>query len=177
MGKFRDFFEATDIFGFDSIPVSDVEYQPIDNLPLRFFNLEYLMEILKSKRINSYDANDKFINEIQWGNRLGSVKLEVDTGFTFFIKKLAFDLEGNPRWIGKKVLQLNRKGLGGYEESVAAEILGALKGCIKEQVESPIKDYDKLERLVEKMGTTMRRVAQEKFLFKKIKKQSNHSRS
>lgn len=174
MGKFKGFFEGTDIFGFDSKPDADPEFNPLDNQPMRVFNLEYLMDILKHKKINSFEATEKFINEIQWGNRFGSIKLEVDTGFTFFIKRLGYDLEGHPRWISKRAFQLNRKGLGGYEEYVAEELVDSLKECISEVQEAPQKDFKQLDRLTEKIGTTMRKVAQAKFLFQRIKKLSEN---
>ena len=121
--RFKNWFEAVDIFGFDP-PVS--EEAPEDSMlanPISGFNTELMMEFLGNKSVGLFLPNSPFVNEIQWGTEPGqAVKLEVDTGYTFHLKKLTTDLSGNKRWVTKKLFQLNRHGYGGHEDSVAGEV-------------------------------------------------------
>ncbi len=174
MTRFKDFFEAVDIFGFDSSKEDEI-IPTTDENPIKFFNLEYLMDILKNRPINEWIPHSKFINEIQWGNRYGSVKLESDTGFTFFVKKLIPDLTGNGRWITKRAFQLNRNGLGGYEEWVAAEMFDTVKECMKSKMDSPSKDFTHLYRLTERLTDSIRKAAQQKFIYRGIKQLSENA--
>lgn len=169
MVRFKDYFEAVDIFGLDSSREDWVDVKADDENPLKNFNLEYLMDILKNKSINEWTPHSNFLNEIQWGNRYGSVKLESDTGYTFFIKKLIPDLTGELRWITKKAFQLNRNGMGGYEEWVAAELFDYVTECMKSPVDSPTNEYKNLHRLTERIVDSIRKAAQLKFIYRGVK--------
>ena len=87
---FKKFIEAADIFGFESSrhKNSPDEYSEMENYPIRQFDVELMLNLLLRKKLGLHEADySGFSNEITWGNRRpGAIKLEVDTGYTFYIK-------------------------------------------------------------------------------------------
>jgi hypothetical protein len=148
---FKQFFEATDIFGLGPKNIEEFEpkVDPFFSKPINQFNIELMINLLSKKSLGSYEPNTPFLHEITWGNQPGSIKLEIDTGYTFFIKQLGIDRQGNPRWLTKKMFQLNRQGYGGTEDIVAQEIYEQLNKFISSNIESPKNDYDDLPNLVD----------------------------
>lgn len=170
--SFKNFIEAVDIFGFEKDKELEDRYNELDNYPIRQFNVELMMKLLNRKRIGLHEANyEGFMNEITWaGGRPGAIKLEVDTGFTFHIKRFNFDLEGQKRWVTKKLFQLNRKGLAGYEDIIANEIHDHIGRIYDQEIDYPTSEYNDLEKLTWKVSQTMKKVGKEIFLFHGIKK-------
>ena len=62
----------------------------MENYPIRQFDVELMLNLLLRKKLGLHEADySGFSNEITWGNRRpGAIKLEVDTGYTFYIKRL-----------------------------------------------------------------------------------------
>lgn len=155
---FKKYFEATDIFGFEPKIVSTTSGE--DNLlskPIKQFNIELMMDLLAKKQLGVFEATMPFLNEIRWGSQPGAIKLEIDTGYTFYIKKLGIDLQGNPRWLTKKTLQLNRQGYGGTEDIVAQEIYEQIERYSTENIEKPSNDYKDLENLVSQIYSKIKK--------------------
>lgn len=172
---FKDFLEARDIFGFDAEKPKDPSEDSMLDKPIHQFNIELMMDILGKKKIGNHRAIPHFVNEIRWGGEPGAVKLEVDTGFTFYVKKLGKDMQGNERWCSKKVLQLNRQGYGSTEDTVAEEIHGHLKNAFESQLESPKADYDDLENLVVNIYNKAKKVAKSIFIPEGIRRLSDNA--
>jgi hypothetical protein len=171
--NFRSYFEAVDIFGFGRDEENREEDEEIlDNKPMKTFNVDLMIEYLSKLKVGTSRPNVKFMNEIQWGDSSGAVRLEVSPSNTFYVKKLGKDLEGNERWVTKKVFQLNRNGFGGYEESVCQEIFGIIEENSKGTVDRAVKDWDGMEDLVNNIATKMRRVARDIFTWEGTKKVS-----
>lgn len=170
MAKFRNWFEAVDIFGFTEKRPKESGTDDFLQRPIIPFDINLMMEFLAHKRIGLQPAENHFANEMQWGVDQGSVKLLVDTGYTFYVKRLAKDLQGENRWITKKMFQLNRQGYGGHEDPVAGEIFTHLETAYKSPVEGPIPDYHDLENLVVHVANKVRRVANEVLIYQSIKK-------
>jgi hypothetical protein len=167
---FHDYYEATDIFGFetekrDETPDDSMLMRPIDR-----FNVELMMDLLSKKKVGVYEANLKFPNVMQWGDQPGALKLEIDTGYRFTIKKLGMDKEGSPRWVTKKMFQLNRNGFGGYEDSVAQEVFEQIDALKTTNIEAPVEDYKDLENLVTNIYNKMKRTAKAIFIPEGVKK-------
>jgi hypothetical protein len=170
--KFRFFAESgTDIFGFEKERATEIK-QDDDGKPIKSFDTELMMRYLSKTRIGVNEAYSGFFNEIQWGERYGAIKLEVSPRMLFLVQRLARDLEGNPRWIAKKAFQLNRSGYGGTEESVASEIYEHIKMVSENGLEGPNKDYRELSSLAQYMANKLQRCAQDKFIWRGIKKVS-----
>lgn len=95
--RFKHFLESTDIFGFENkIRGDEKPRDDIEDKPMRQFDVELMMDYLRRKKVGVHEASMDFVNEIQWGNSFGAIKLEVDTGFRFLVKRLGRDLEGSP---------------------------------------------------------------------------------
>jgi hypothetical protein len=169
--NFRTWFEATDIFGFENQRPGDERDDNMLARPINQFDLELMMDLLSRKSIGLFEAFVPFVSEIRWGNQPGSVKLEVDTGCTFIIKRLGVDKIGNPRWITKRLLQLNRQGYGGMEDAVAQEVHNHLARCADGPIDGP-KEYsnDDLENLAVHVNNKIKRTAKNIFIPMGIKK-------
>lgn len=170
MRNFREFFEAVDIFGFENRSVPEGPAVQ-DDRPLKVFDLETMMSLLSIKKLGLNEATSNFVNEIVWGEatRPGTLKLEVDTGLTFFIKRMNYDAEGNRRWATKRVFQLNRNGMGGYEDYIAQEVFENIQKIDSIPLDSPDRNYERLENLSWQISKTMKKVAKPMFLFRGIK--------
>jgi len=173
--SFKKFYEMTDIFGFEKDKHKDEVPDAMLSKPLYQFDLEEMINLLAKKKIGTFYGIPYFTNEIRWGERPGAVKLEVDTGYTFFIKKLATDRQGNPRWITKKSFQLNRNGYGGYEDSVAQEVFETIKNTYDGNIELPPDSWENLDNLVMDIYGQMKRCAKPIFIPEGIKKLSEHA--
>lgn len=169
--RFKHFFEATDIFGFHrQVNKDEIHPDDQDEKPMRCFNTELMMDFLTKKSVGIYEPVVKFMNEVQWGDQPGAVKLEIDPGYTFYIKKWGVDKKGENRWVTKKMFQLNRTGYGGYEDTVAAEIHDNIINVYEGQLDSPKDEYKALEKLVLEIADKIRRSARPIFLYRGIKR-------
>lgn len=171
--RFKTFFEATDIFGFDAKhtpPESGVE--AMLERPINTFNIELMMEILSHKSLNGIGPHSNFLTEIQWGVEPGATKLEVDTGYTFYIKKLGIDKQGAPCWVAKKMFQLNRQGYGGMEDAVAHEIYEEIEKAYNSPQVAPQGEFGEkeLENLVMHVMNKVKRTARNIFIYEGIRK-------
>lgn len=171
--SFKKFIESNDIFGFEKEKNVEAQFDT-ETHPIKQFSVETMMNFLANKTLGLHEANySDFMNEIKWGSdRPGTIKLEVDTGYTFSIKRLNYDFDGNKRWATKKNFQLNRKGLGGYEDAIANTLYENIEKIDKLEIDYPIKDYKDLEKLTWRVSDRMQKVAKETFAFKGIKKLS-----
>jgi len=172
---FKKFIENTDIFGFDRNKDKTVPDQSMLDRPIHQFNVELMMELLSKKSIGNLKPQMPFMNEIRWGSEPGAIKLEVDTGYTFYVKKLGKDKQGNNRWLSKKMFQLNRQGYGGLEEIVSQEIHNELSKAYEVPLESPIIDYTDLEHLTQQIYTKVKKVMKNIFIPEGIRKVNDHA--
>jgi hypothetical protein len=116
------------------------------------------------------DPTVKFMNEIHWGTGPGSIRVLFGTGLNIMLEKQTTDLIGTPRWITKKVYQLDQSGYGGHEDAIAHELLEQLEKIDQMPPDSPQHDYQELENLVCNIAGSMRRTARSIFIFEGIKK-------
>lgn len=168
---FKDYFEAVDIFGFERDKTNDTaEDDSLLMNPIKRFDIELMMDFLSKKKVGVFEAFQNFPNQIQWGGQPGAIRLEVNPAYGFSVKKLAMDKQGNPRWITKKMFQLNRNGFGGYEDSVAQEIFEVIKNSSESNIEAPVEDYKDLDNLVSNIYSKLKRSAKQIFIPEGIKK-------
>lgn len=175
--EFKRWFEAVDIFGFDAQMSNTPADDNMLSKPIHQFDLELMMDLLAQKSVGLHEALQPFVSETQWGRETGAVKLEVDTGLTFYIKRLGIDKVGNPRWITKKMFQLNRQGYGGLEDSVAQEVHGHIVNAFEQNVDSPRDDYsnDDLENLTTHLYNKIKRTMKDIFIPAGIKKVTEYA--
>jgi hypothetical protein len=179
--RFKRFFEATDIFGFDAEHAGEDADDKINSKPIVQFDLELMMEFLGRKTVGNYEPSKPFINEIIWGKHPrgaivpGAIKLEVDTGLTFYIKKMGVDKLGEPRWVTKRMFQLNRNGYGGLEDSVAEEVHEHIIRAFDSNIDAPKEGYTDLDNLVTHIYNKMKRTSKNIFIPVGIKKLQEHA--
>lgn len=171
--SFRQFCEANDIFGFQPTRAHDERDDNMLSRPIRQFDIETMMEILSHKKIGPHTPDMPFTNIIRWGTQPGAIKLEIDTGYTFYIKKLGMDKQGHPRWVTKRMFQLNRQGYGGLEDKVAEEIHEYIENYYDGLLDGPVEDYKDLENLVSNIYNKLKRTAKVIFLPEGIRKLSD----
>lgn len=161
-----------DIFGFDAKRDTERADDNMLSKPINTFNLELMMDLLSRKTVGLQEAYVPFVNEIRWGYQPGAIKLEVDTGYTFYIKRLGIDKQGNPRWATKKMFQLNRQGYGGLEDSVTQEIYDHIVRTYDSNLDAPKENFtnEDLENLVIHCYNKAKRVAKEVFIPIGVKK-------
>lgn len=167
---FRRYFESTDIFGFDKEHRDDNPDDSLLTRPIHQFDVELMMNFLAKKKVATLHGETAFPNVMQWGSRPGSVKLEVDPGYRFSVKKLGVDKIGNPRWVTKKLFQLNRNGFGGYEDSVAQEIFEYINHAANDMIAAPTEDYKDLENLTTNVYQKLKRSSKDIFIPEGVKK-------
>jgi len=166
---FKKFWEIAN-FGFNSDHAKD-EPEDTEIEPIRRFDLELMMNYLLRKKVGLHEANySGFMNEITWGENLGAIKVEVDTGLTVYIKKLNHDVSGNKRWITKQMYQINRLGMHGFEDMVANEIYDNVQRVNKIPLDRPIREYDELEKLTWHVSRTIQKTMKPVFIWRGIKK-------
>lgn len=169
MKKFKQWLikEGKDIFGFDkqmpdSFPKKD------SDTPVNTFNVEFFSNLLAKENIGVLRPNQIFINEVVWGERVpGSLAVYFHSLLNLELCRLVEDLQGNSTWITKKVLQIDRSGVGGSEPGVAQEVLTELNNIYKSPMESPKKECD-LEDLVIDVAEKLKRTARDIFIFEGI---------
>jgi hypothetical protein len=142
-------------------------------MPIKSFSLEKLFNILSSEKVGNKEGYGNFMNEVQWGETSGAIKCWCGTGLNLMVDRLGIDLVGNPTWYTKRIFQINRKGYGGYENIVANEIADVVQRIHKEDADSPNSKYEKLEVLVTQMAESIRRNANQIFIYEGIKKMSD----
>jgi hypothetical protein len=172
---FKKFIEATDIFGFDRNKNSVIPDDSMLQRPISQFDVELMMDLLSKKNIGNIIPKTPFMNEIRWGDQPGAVKLDVDTGYTFYVRKLGKDKQGHDRWLSKKMFQLNRQGYGGLEDIVADEIHNELAKIYEGPLDSPITDYSDLEHLTLRIYDKAKKVMKNIFIPEGIRKLSDNA--
>lgn len=176
--SFKKWFEATDIFGFDAKRATTERDDNMLSRPIKKFDLELMMELLGRKTIGLYESHAPFISEIHWGYAPGAMRLDVDTGMTFYIKRLGMDREGGKRWITKRMFQLNRQGYGGMEDAVAQEVHEHLVREFEKPMVATLpmgEKYDDLENLVVHAYNKIKRTCKDIFIPEGIKKLNDNA--
>lgn len=170
------FHEGKDIFGFekDRPYRNEIMNKPVNEKPITQINLETIGKYLMMHDIGQKEPWEKFINEIHWGKGNGALRVWFGTGFNLMIERMTHDLDGRPIWATKKIYQLNPSGFGGYEDTIANEVIKELERIDEQEVDSPKNEYEDLEDLVVNMANTIRRTAKSIFLFEGIRKVNDH---
>lgn len=164
------FTEGYEVFGFDPpIPSPKEIRKERDEIPLKSFDIHKLTEYLARFSIEDKQPSDSFANEIVWGEGYGALRVKSGTGYSVFIDRLCYDLEGEPTWITKELYQINRDGYGGHEETVANDILDRLRSINKLPVDSPKPEFN-LEDAVFEIASKVKRNLNKVFYFDRIKK-------
>lgn len=172
---FKEFVESKNIFGFEEEKPKEKPLDSFSMNPIKRFDVELMLDYLSNKKIGAFTPHTYFNNEMYWGHQPGAIKLEVDTGYTFYIKKLGTDKQGNPRWITKRAFQLNRNGYGGSEDMVAQEIYEQIAKYTEGGIEAPPEEYKDLNVLVNHIYNKLKRTSKEIFFPEGVKKLNDNA--
>jgi len=170
--NFKNWLLKEDIFGFEKISKIKVLKQP-EELPITPLNIEVAVETLLKMPFKDQMPFSRFVNEIQWGNQNGAIRMVVSPlgSFKSIIRGLQTNLEGNDTWICKKIIP--------YHDLVQANIQNNKDLAYKlfekieeiNQLESAIGDYSNLESLVVKLVHECQKpnILPEIFIFRGVK--------
>lgn len=139
--------------------------------PLHVLNIEYLTNVLKRNSIGSkWMVPNNFFGELQWGQQNGALRCSFGPDKArATIRKLTHDLEGNPVWICKKVLEI--KNL--YDENpdtLAVMLQDTLNEMDQQGLDAGQADYKDMQRLVIRLASKLRsRTSQQIFMYEGIR--------
>lgn len=153
--QFKTFTEEYANFGFEILRAEDKKDNKEDaegENPVRGLDLEKLTSIVAKYPLGERMPRQPFFDSVIWGRGSGSISLQFGTKFDVLIEQLSYDLQGNPVWVTRKILNLNKDYFSGVEEIIADELLKELKVVNTMVAESPDKKYKDLEKLVKNVA-------------------------
>lgn len=166
--------EFKDVFGFDKEFIPSINNRP-STKPVNTINPEEIMNYLSKHKIGEREPVIKFVNEIHWGSGPGALRAWIGCSLAVMLERQGTDLIGIPRWITKKVLQINKEGVGGDENAISMELLDELEKIDVDPLDSAKNNYNELENLVGTMADVLRRTAKNIFIFEGVRKISDHN--
>ena len=169
--SFRQWLEYAD-FGFD--PKRKPKVVQVDNeKPLRPLNIEYVVEDLVKQPLGIKEATQLYFGDVRWGEGPGAVRLTFHPyrGTCVSIRKLATDLQGEGRWVCKKVLEVGNYYDNKHEGNLSFKLWDLLKEVDVTGIEHPTADYDGLENLALQIASAIRKyTTQQIFIYDGIKR-------
>lgn len=147
--------EGKDIFGFEKEKQTQQNVH-VDDSPIVPINSQVLIETMMKLNLGETSPFSDFADQIQWGKTTGATRMVISPlgSFKSIIRRLQTDLEGNETWICKKIipykdlLHSNKN----FDENFANILFEYVEKAQSKQIESPCKDYGKLENLVLKLA-------------------------
>lgn len=173
MQGFRLWLETyRDLFGFDDElnAAMVAKLRRPDEKPIQHFNVNRMMNRLAENKVGTHPAFQRFTNECQWGTRAGSIRVRLGMQYTVYVERLVFDLEGDPKWITKKVFKININEYNGYDDAVADAIYDEVLKVYGDALDGPSRDYGTLEDLVDIVVDKAKTHGGEIFVFERVKK-------
>lgn len=156
--SFKQWFAEYADFGLDMGKKLQRVIQPDDEKPLYPINLEYVTKDLLTQNLGTKKGKDVYFGEVQWGEGPGALKVTFGPfrGLNAVIRKQCTDLQGETRWICKKVLEVGNY-YDKHADSLTVKILDLLKEVDTTNIEAPTNTYEGMERLVLHMASSLRR--------------------
>lgn len=140
--------------------------------PFKPINIEYIIKSLKGKVFGEkYSIPNDFFGELQWGQEDGAVRLSFSPfgGVRAVLRTLTHNLEGDPTWICKKVIEV-KHFFDEHPDKLSFKIDEALADIDYEGIESPKNDFKDLERLTIRLASNLRRNTTQKiFMYEGIR--------
>lgn len=169
--RFNTWLEYAD-FGLDLTKrPQDPEMDNGDN-PLMPLNVEYVIKSLKGKVLGEkYVIPNDFFGELQWGQNDGAIRLGFTPlgGLRVVLRKLTHNLEGDPTWICKKVIEV-KHFFDSRPDSLSFKIDEALTHMDQEDIDAPARDFKNLENLTIHLASELRRKTTQKiFMYEGIR--------
>jgi hypothetical protein len=173
MISFKNWLLKEDIFGFDKLFKIDAPKAVQDDIPITPLNIEVTIETLLKMPLKEQAPFSRFVNEIQWGNYNGAIRMVISPlgSFKSIIRTMQTNLEGNQTWICKKIIpykDLMHANIENHED-LAHKLFGKIEEI--NQFESAIGNYNNFESLVVKLVHECQRpnIMPELFIFRGVK--------
>jgi len=145
--------------------------------PLMPLNVEYVINFLKRKPLGEkYTVPNDFFGNLQWGQEDGAVLLNFSTfgGNHVVMRKLIHDLDGDPKWVCKKVIEIKNL-FDAHPDKLIFQIQENLEKIDREGLDSSASDYEDLQRLVLNIASELRRKTTQKiFIYEGIRVIKEH---
>lgn len=168
---FNTWLEFAD-FGLDMTKRPTTPDIANQNDPLHPINVEYIIKSLKGKVFGEkYSVPNDFFGELQWGQEDGAVRLSFSPlgGVRVVLRKLTHNLEGDPTWICKKVIEV-KHFYDEHPDKLSFKIDETLAEIDYEGIEAPSSDFKDLERLSIRLAGHLRRNTTQKiFIYEGIR--------
>jgi len=140
--------------------------------PLMPLNIEYVIKSLKGKSLGEkWSIPNDFFGELQWGEQDGSIRLSFSPlgGVRAVLRKLTHDLEGDPIWVCKKVIEVKHV-FDEHPDKLTFKLQESLEKIDNQDIDAPHPDFDNLERLVLRLAGDLRRNTTQKiFMYEGIR--------
>lgn len=146
-------------FGFFDKKDDYKRYKDTDQHPIKAIDVqEVLKEIMRMPPVNSYRGQQRFADTVIWGNEIGALLLDISPlgSFKACVRRMITDLQGENRWICKRVVQLNEKDYTRTNLLDADSIYKEISDVSKGMIDSPTKDYQDFGALARKLFTQTR---------------------
>jgi len=173
---FNTWLEYAD-FGLDMSKRPVVPDMANEEDPLHPINIEYIIKSLKGKTFGEkYSIPNDFFGELQWGQDDGAVRLSFSPlgGVRVVLRKLSHNLEGDPTWICKKVIEV-KHFFDARPDNLSFKINEVLTEMDAEDIDAPKGDFKGLERLVIRIASELRRKTTQKiFMYEGIRVLKEH---
>jgi hypothetical protein len=166
---FKYWIESKDIFGFERELYADPKPEKLEK-PVKEFSLARLVTSLGQYHIGTKEPNIRFVNEVQWGEHPGAIRVRIGNKLNVMVERLNVDLQGINRWGCKRFYQIPQEGYGGNEEAVSQEIINVLKEVDMEPLDSANHDYKDLEELAASMSNILKKTSNSLFIFEGTRK-------
>ena len=137
--------------GTDPMP-GDNLFQPIDTSLI-------MNELVKMPDLGSIEAVQIWDDCIQWGTEVGAFSASVSPRGSMRVvtRRLTKDLEGKPTWICKEVYGISDFDDQHKEKQIAHRVFDKISEMNQENIDTPVKDYEDLEKLAWKLWQTTKK--------------------
>ena len=118
-----------------------------------------ISELLQMPSLGQLEGVQLYNDEIQWGTEPGALKIEMSPlgSMRVVTRRLTKDLEGNNAWVCKKVHPIQDYKDQDHEVKIANHVYENLTKINEEDIDSPDKDYNEIERLAQKLWYTTKK--------------------
>ena len=155
MRTFKEWLEKReDIFGFDKKQEKESGYVKNSEDPIIHIDVEHVLDEISSYKINGQKGKVSFINQVQWGDEIGALKLLLSPAGSgkAIISGKQSDLENKDCWICKRIIPYSDLEDASFQdEENLSEILFKKIYDIK-LIEIPKSNYLNLEKLTIKLS-------------------------
>lgn len=162
--SFRKYAEWAD-YGFNTKDVKDEKvvggtkdvsgHNPMDII----HSGKIISEITDGKDIGNLVMNHRFQDLVEWGSEPGALQLQITPlgSYKIITRRMINDLQGQPKWICKKIFPLEEDVHNTREEGYASEVRDYLESLNETMLETAKPKFEKFDMLSSKMFASARK--------------------